>query len=169
MKLCYLWCVRKELLTKGVWCVAYWQSHRNYELLNKTCGWGGGGWGEEALACTTKNLNVPVICLRNKTVLAISTPPHFFTWHNSCLCSYIKHHQGTAVALLSYFRTFSQVHSQNCEMWLLFVMSVLSVWPSIHLHRTTWLPLQRFSWNLISQYVPKIYLENSSFIKIWQE
>jgi hypothetical protein len=76
-------------------------------------------------------LNPPVICLRNKTVLAISTPPHFSTWHNSCLSSYIKHQQDIAVALSSYFRTFSQVHSQNCEMWLLFVMFVLSVCPSV--------------------------------------
>jgi len=85
-------------------------SHGNYELLNKTLG------EEGTLACTTKNLNTLVICLRNITVLAIATPPHFFTWHNSCLCSYIKHQQDTAVTLSSYFRTFSQVHSQNCEM-----------------------------------------------------
>lgn len=79
--------------------------HGSYKLLNKTLG------EEGTLACTTKNLNAPVICLRNKTVLAIATPLHFFTWHNSCLCSYIKHQQDTAVALSSYFRIFSQAHS----------------------------------------------------------
>jgi hypothetical protein len=38
---------------------------------------------------------------------------------------------------------------------------------SIHPHVTTWLPLHRFSLNLIWGF-SKIYQENSSFIKTWQ-
>ena len=36
-------------------------------------------------------------------------------------------------------------------------------------HGTTRLPLDEFSWNLIFEYFSKIYWENSSFIKIWQQ
>jgi hypothetical protein len=36
-------------------------------------------------------------------------------------------------------------------------------------HWTTRLPLDGFWWNLISVYFSKIYRENSSFVKIWQE
>jgi hypothetical protein len=55
-----------------------------------------------------------------------------------------------------------------------FVMSVrlsvrmyvcLSVWP----HRTTRFPQDNFSWNLKFEYLSKICLENSSFIKIRRE
>jgi hypothetical protein len=36
-------------------------------------------------------------------------------------------------------------------------------------HGTTWLPLGRFSWNLIFEDFLQICLENSSLIKTWQE
>ena len=49
-------------------------------------------------------------------------------------------------------------------------MSVLqSVRPSIHLHGTTRLPLDVWSWNLTFEYFLKICREYSCFIKIWQE
>ena len=40
---------------------------------------------------------------------------------------------------------------------------------SNHTHRTTWLPLERFSWNLLFEYFLKICQENSSCLKTWQE
>jgi len=46
---------------------------------------------------------------------------------------------------------------------------IMSVHPSICLNRTTWLPLDGFSWNLIFEYFSKLYQENSCFIKIQQE
>ena len=45
----------------------------------------------------------------------------------------------------------------------------LSVRPSICPHRTIRLPLNGFSWKLISEFFPKIHCENSLFIKILQE
>jgi hypothetical protein len=53
----------------------------------------------------------------------------------------------------------SHVRSQNCKTLLL--ASSLSVRP----HKTTWLPLNGFSWNFISE-VSKICSEPSSSIKI---
>jgi len=53
---------------------------------------------------------------------------------------------------------------------IIFVMSVyLSVCFSVHPHGTARLPLDEYSWNLVFQYFSKIYQDNSSFIKIWQE
>jgi hypothetical protein len=52
-----------------------------------------------------------------------------------------------------------QASSQNCEKRLL-ASSCLYVCPQ----ETTRLPLDSFSWNLISEYFSKIYGENSSFI-----
>jgi hypothetical protein len=46
---------------------------------------------------------------------------------------------------------------------------VMSVRPSVRPQETTRLPLDEFSWNLICKYFSKIWHENSSFIKIWQE
>ena len=43
---------------------------------------------------------------------------------------------------------------------------VMSVRLSVHPHRTTGLPLDEFSWNVIIEYFSKICQENSSFIKI---
>jgi len=40
---------------------------------------------------------------------------------------------------------------------------------SVRPHRTTWLPLYGFSWNLVFEYFSKICRENSRVIKIWQE
>ena len=51
-----------------------------------------------------------------------------------------------------------------------FVMSVcLSLRPSACPHGRTRLPLDGFTWNLVFVYFDKIFRENSSFIKIWQE
>jgi hypothetical protein len=51
-----------------------------------------------------------------------------------------------------------------------FVTSVrLSVCPSVGPHRTTRLPVEGFSWNVILLDFSKIWRENSSFIKIEQE
>jgi len=41
--------------------------------------------------------------------------------------------------------------------------------PSTRLHRTPVLPLDGFSWNFIYEYFSTICLENSNFVKIWQE
>jgi hypothetical protein len=46
---------------------------------------------------------------------------------------------------------------------------VMSVRPSICPHGTTWLPLDRVSWNLIFEYFLKICEANLSFINMWQE
>ena len=40
---------------------------------------------------------------------------------------------------------------------------------SLRPHGTTQLPLHGFSWNLLFEYFSKPCLENSSFVKIWQE
>jgi len=45
------------------------------------------------------------------------------------------------------------------------VSSCLSVCPSIHLHGTSRVPLNGFSWNLLFEYLSKIYPENSGFIE----
>jgi hypothetical protein len=46
---------------------------------------------------------------------------------------------------------------------------VMSVCPSVCLHRTTRPPLDGLSWNFTFKYCSKICPENSSVIKIWQE
>ena len=56
-----------------------------------------------------------------------------------------------------------QTRSQNCERAA--VSFVMSVCP----FRTTWFPLDGFSWNFIFMCFSKIYRENSDFIKVWQE
>ena len=45
----------------------------------------------------------------------------------------------------------------------------ISIIVSICPHRITWIPLDRFSWNLIFEYVSKVCGENSNFLTIWQE
>jgi hypothetical protein len=40
---------------------------------------------------------------------------------------------------------------------------------SVHALATMWLPLDGFSWNLIFEDFSKLYLKNSSLIKISQE
>ena len=47
--------------------------------------------------------------------------------------------------------------------------ATLSLVISVRPHWTTRLPLNGFSWTLISEYFSKLCQENSSFIKIWQE
>jgi len=46
---------------------------------------------------------------------------------------------------------------------------IVSVCPSVCPHGTTRLPLDGFSRNFIFEYFSKIYWENWSFIKLWQE
>jgi len=46
---------------------------------------------------------------------------------------------------------------------------VMSACPSVCPHRTTRLPLYRFSWNIIFVYISKICRDNSSFIEVGQE
>jgi len=58
----------------------------------------------------------------------------------------------------------SLARSQICEKRLL-PSSCTSVRP----HGTTRVPLDQFSWCLISECFSKICRENSSFIKIWQK
>jgi len=48
-------------------------------------------------------------------------------------------------------------------------VTVSSVGLSLHPHGTTWLLLDRLSWNLLFERVLKLCQENSSFITIWQE
>ena len=50
--------------------------------------------------------------------------------------------------------------SEKCEKWLL-ALSCLSVHP----YGTTWLPLDKFLWNLIFKYLSTISQGDSSFIK----
>jgi len=45
----------------------------------------------------------------------------------------------------------------------------VSVYPSIHLHAKTHIPLGKFSWNFIFEHFSKVCRENSTFIKICQE
>jgi hypothetical protein len=61
-----------------------------------------------------------------------------------------------------------QERSQNSEKRLL-APSCLSVCLSSCPPETTRLPLEGFSWNTTFEDFSKIYQENSSFIKIWQE
>ena len=56
----------------------------------------------------------------------------------------------------------SRGFTQSCEKRLSFVVSV-------RYHGATRLPPDGFSWNLIFEYLKKNCLENSSFMKIWQE
>jgi len=44
----------------------------------------------------------------------------------------------------------------------------MSVRSSVCPHGTTWLTLDRFSWNLVLEGFSKICRENSRFIKVWQ-
>ena len=60
-----------------------------------------------------------------------------------------------------------QARSKNFEKRLL-AISCLSVCPSVRLHGTTRLPLDRFSRNFIFADFSKFCRENSSFIKIGQ-
>ena len=62
-----------------------------------------------------------------------------------------------------------QTHSWICEKWLL-DSSCSSLRPSLCPHETRRLPLDGFSWNAIFEgFFPKIFRENSSLVKIWQE
>jgi hypothetical protein len=62
-----------------------------------------------------------------------------------------------------FFLTFGRVR-KNCEKRLL-----ASSCPSVCPQGTTWLPLDGFSRNLVSEYFSKICRKNSSLIKIWQK
>jgi len=62
-------------------------------------------------------------------------------------------------------------HSENCKRRLLAswcMCACLSVSVSVGPHRTTRLPMDGFSWNLIFEYLSKICRGNPRFIKIWQ-
>ena len=59
---------------------------------------------------------------------------------------------------------FRRIGKKNCEKRIL-ALSLLSVRP----HGTIRLPLGGLSLNLVFHYLSKLRLENSSFIKIWQQ
>jgi len=55
------------------------------------------------------------------------------------------------------------------KFWKVTISSAMSVRLSVCTHGTTRLSLEGFSRNLTFEYFPKICLENSSYIKMWQE
>ena len=55
------------------------------------------------------------------------------------------------------------------EFWKATVSFVMSVRLLVHPHGKTWLPLDEFLWMLLFEEFSKIWPENSSLIKIWQE
>jgi len=64
---------------------------------------------------------------------------------------------------IRFFRPIRKIAKSEC-----LALSCVSI-TSFRPHGTSRLPLDEFAWNLIFEYLPKIYRTNSSFIKIWQQ
>jgi hypothetical protein len=97
----------------------------------------------------------------------LKTSHHPLTYHNfNFVGSLENNHHTSSTSLQPFLSMFAKLR----KMTVSFVMSVhLSVCPSIRLHGKTQLPLDGFSWNLISEGHSKICWENSSSIIIGQE
>ena len=113
---------------------------------------------------STLYVTVPVVSFWRCRCVVLKT-----VWH-------IEHRQVYSCCILvykiastrreTYFSIF-KARSQNCEKRIL-ASSCLSARKSARTRGTTRFPLDGFSWKLIFEYFSKIYGENSSFVKIWQ-
>ena len=71
----------------------------------------------------------------------------------------------------TFLGAFAKLRKSNLVLSCLFALLpvCLSVRPSARQHRTTRLPLDGISWNLIFETFSKIYRESWGLIKTWQE
>jgi hypothetical protein len=92
-------------------------------------------------------------CLVQRVWICGSEPLYPYTFVVLCLIKYWD-----VFAPFKHFHKISRSDYQLCHICL-----------PVRPHGTTRLPLDGFLWNLIFGNFSKMCLENSSFIKIWQE
>jgi hypothetical protein len=93
-------------------------------------------------------------------------------WHSqsACITWFISVKEQACVILRSRRLSWFLGSSQNCELWLSSsscVSRLLSALLCVCIHGATLLPLNGFSWNLIFEYLSKIFQNDPSDIKIW--
>ena len=89
----------------------------------------------------------------------------FFLCANITSYEEMYHYSGELTWLTSFCISFSQFLGMFAKLWKATISFIMSVRP----YGIIRLPLDGFSWNMILEYLSKIFWENSSFIKIWQE
>jgi hypothetical protein len=100
-----------------------------------------------------------------KSTLVMYIPSNSISWF-----SYTSHSCCTSINVPTYLICIGSVFlGAFAKLRKATISFVMSICPSVCPHGTTWLPLDRFSWNLIFDYFSKNYRRSSSLIKIGQK